>query len=216
VVEIELQYRYFGSGQLVVPIELAGFCLATSRAIDLLDTYYDTESLALRQAGCSLRLRQAQDTPQPLLIFKGPARRRRDGAKERQEIEVPIDHLPGGGEEIARTLAEVDLLARIAKGASLERDAELHEIGRLANRRSSHVYTQGLHRLEATWDRLTYPVGESEVRLEVEAHSRASGRYLARADRELRSLFAADLVPAPQGKSRELCARLYPELLEAA
>jgi hypothetical protein len=163
-----------------------------------------------------LRLRQAHDAPQPLVIFKGAARRRRDGAKERQEIEVPIDHLPSGGEEIGETLWEADLLATIAKRVSLNRDVELHEIGRLANSRSSHSYVQGLHRLEATWDRLTYPVGESEVRLEVEAHSRASGRYLERADRELRSLFGDDLAEARQGKSRELCGRLYPDLLEAA
>ena len=38
---------------------------------------------------------------------------------------------------------------------------------------------------------------------------------LARADAELRQLFGDDLVQAERGKVRELCERLYPELVSA-
>jgi hypothetical protein len=36
----------------------------------LLDTYYDTETLDLRQAGCSLGIQQAEHSAQPRLTFK--------------------------------------------------------------------------------------------------------------------------------------------------
>jgi hypothetical protein len=39
--------------------------------------------------------------------------------------------------------------------------------------------------------------------------------YLEEADAELRRLFGDDLVPAERGKVRELCDRLYPELVAA-
>jgi CYTH domain len=215
-VEIELQYVYRGEEPLLVPTRLAGFPLAGSRATDLLDTYFDTRELDLRRAGCSLRLRRALDAPQPLLVFKGPAQRRPDGAKEREEIEVPTDRVPGGGAELEAVLEEEGVWQLAQAASGLDGGLQIQEIGRLANARSSHDYVHGLHRLELTWDRLEYPVGERQVRLEVEAHSRSSGRYLEQAREELEALFGKALVPARQGKSRELCVRLYPELLEAA
>jgi hypothetical protein len=213
--EIELQFLYRGGEPLLLPTHLAGFPLADSRATDLLDTYFDTRELDLRRAGCSLRLRQGLGAPQPLLVFKGPAQRREDGAKEREEVEVPTDRVPKDGAELATVLEDEALWETIHRASGLD-GLELHEIGRLSNSRSSHDYVHGLHRLELTWDRLEYPVGEREVRVEVEAHSRSSGRYLGQAGEELRAIFGKDLVPARQGKSRELCVRLYPELLEAA
>ena len=77
------------------------------------------------------------------------------------------------------------------------------------------MYANGLHRLELTWDRLAYPIGPPETRLEVEARNEAAARFLDRVDEELRGLFGKSLRPASQGKSRELCERLYPELLAA-
>jgi hypothetical protein len=39
-------------------------------------------------------------------------------------------------------------------------------------------------------------------------------RTLGRADAELQELLGPDLVPAERGKVRELCERLYPELVD--
>ena len=47
--EIELQYLYTGSEPLVIPVELAGFALANSASFDIRDSFFDTDSLALRR-----------------------------------------------------------------------------------------------------------------------------------------------------------------------
>jgi adenylate cyclase class IV len=215
-VEIELQYRYVGEDAEIVPIELAGFTLAESATTDILDTYWDTPALDLRRAGCSLRIRSAHDLGRAQLVWKGPARRRPDGSKERDEVEIPLDHVPTDGDELARLLKRFHLRSTIAEAAEVDASVELHAVGELRNSRSSHVYVQGLHRLELCWDRLTYPVGPPETRVEVEVKSESAARFLAAVDAELRELFGKKLESAPHGKSRELCVRLYPELLEAA
>jgi hypothetical protein len=214
--EIELQYVYAADGAELVPIELAGFSLAESASFQILDTYYDSGALALRRAGCSLRVRQAHNLARPRLVWKGAATRRPDGAKERDETEIPLDVVPPGSEELARLLARFHLWEAIVEAADVEEGTPLHVIGELRNHRSSHTYVQGLHRLELTWDRLSYPVGPPETRIEVEARTESEARFLERVDAELRELFGTRLVPATQGKSRELCARLYPDLLDAA
>lgn len=49
----------------------------------------------------------------------------------------------------------------------------------------------------------------------MEAHSRTAERLLDQAATELRAVFADGLVEPERGKTRELCERLYPELLAA-
>lgn len=90
---------------------------------------------------------------------------------------------------------------------------ELHAIGQITNERSRHAYVQGLHRLELTWDQLEYPVGPPETRVEVEVKSKFAKRSLA--EKELNELFKADLEAPARGKVRELCTRLYPELVSS-
>ena len=74
---------------------------------------------------------------------------------------------------------------------------------------------QGLHRLELAWDRITYPVGEPEARLEVEAKRQRAARFLADVHAELLKLYGKKLVPAPHGKAKEMCRRLYPEMFRS-
>jgi hypothetical protein len=215
-VEIELQYLYDADGAELVPVELAGFALAGSTRFHLLDPYHDTEALDLRRAGCSLRVRQAHDLGAPRVVWKGAAARRADGSKERDETEIPLDEVPADGDALARLLTRFHLWEAIAAAAGIDAGTPLHAIGDLRNHRSSHTYVQGLHRLELTWDRLVYPVGPPETRVEVEARTESEARFLERVDAELRELFGRRLTPATQGKSRELCGRLYPDLLDAA
>ncbi len=212
--EIELQYVFTGGGPPVVPIDLAGFALSESSRFQVLDTYFDTPELDLRRAGCSLRVRQAQNLARPLIVFKGPAQHRDDGAKVREELEVSISVVPLDNIDLAQTLGSTGLAASVRRAADVD-GTELHQIGGLTNDRSSHVYATGLHRLELTWDCLTYPVGPRQTRLEVEATNEAAARFFDEVDDELRALFGKSLQPAEQGKSRELCLRLYPELLAA-
>lgn len=213
--EVELQFVYEGDGPLLVPVRLADLDLERSTVGFLLDTYYDTETLDLRRAGCSLRIRQSELALQPRLAFKGPSRKR-SGVKRRHELELEIDSVPADGEEVRRVLHTLQLEQTIARLAGLDGSVAPHPIGDLRSRRSHHRYVHGLHRLDLTWDELEFPTGPPQVRLEVEARSEPAERLLERAAAELRKLFGEDRLTAPaRGKTRELCERLYPELVAA-
>jgi inorganic triphosphatase YgiF len=212
-VEIELQYLYRGDRPAMIPVELADFVLGDSESYSVLDTYHDTDRLALRRSGCSLRIRSQGNLPRPLLTWKGPATRRPDGSKSREELQVALDHVPRDGNEVAAVLHRLDLWERVCARAGIDEDSEVHEIGQLRNRRSAHHYKQGMHRLELTWDSLQFPIGEPQTRIEVEVKSAAAARFLGRVDEELRALYGPALDRAPHGKTKELCLRLYPELM---
>jgi len=213
-VEVELQFLYLGDGPPLVPTRLADLELTRSRPIMVIDTYYDTVLLELRRNGCSLRIRQADDAIRPCLTLKGPSRKR-SGAKRRYEGEVEIGRLPAEVEDMRALLQELGLFGELRRLAGIEPGGELRPIGALRNRRSHHRYEHGLHRLDLTWDELEYPTGPNETRLEVEARSELAERLLAQASTELSSLYKDELVSPKRGKTRELCERLYPELLAA-
>jgi hypothetical protein len=212
--EVELQYVYRGAARLVVPTLLAELELAKSRAISLVDTYYDTERLDLRRNGCSLRIRQEENAIQPILTLKGPSRKR-TGAKQRYEAEIVVEWTPPEIEDMDALLSEVGLLEKARSLAKLPEEPGLVAVGALRNRRSEHRYEHGLHRLDLSWDSLEFPTGPPETRLEVEARSTTAERLLARAAADLDAIFGGDLVEPAKGKTRELCERLYPELLVA-
>jgi inorganic triphosphatase YgiF len=212
--EVELQFLYRGRGPLLVPIRLADLELRRSNATVLLDTYFDTESLELRRAGCSLRIRQSEAEDRPRLTFKGPSRKRND-VKRRHETEVEIGLSPANDSELRTLLRDLDLDRAVRRFAGLDDEAALHPIGQIRNRRSQHRYAHGLHRLDLTWDELEFPTGPEQTRLEVEAQGEGAERLLEQAAKELTGLFADDLVAPDRGKTRELCERLYPELLAA-
>jgi len=208
--EIELQYLFHGDEPLVVPAELAGFALDASAVFDIRDAFHDTPELHLRRAGCSLRIRRQSNRPAPVLTWKGPSVRRPDGAREREEIEHPLDHIPGDWREMRSTLKAAGLLKRVN---AIIGDERLALIGELENRRSTHDYVQGLHRVELCWDRLRFPIGPTQTRLELETQSKAAARFIGAFDRDLRDLFGDDLSDVDYGKAKELCLRLYPEIV---
>jgi uncharacterized protein YjbK len=212
-VEVEAQFVYLGERPLVVPISLADLELRRSRVSFLRDTYFDSESLALRRAGCSLRIREAEGSSHPYLTFKGPSRKRRH-VKRRHETEVKMKTLPATSEDLLSALHDVGVEAQIGRFASLSADL-LRPIGQLRNRRSTYRYEHGLHRLDLTWDELEFPTGSPQIRMEVEAKAEPAERLLQQAAEELLALFDDKLVPPERGKTRELCERLYPELLAA-
>jgi uncharacterized protein YjbK len=209
--EVELQFVYDGDAPLVVPIRLCDLGLHSSRTRSLLDTYYDTETLALRRSGCSLRVRQAENVVRPVLTVKGPSRKRSQ-TKQRYELEVEVEQLPPEIEDMASLLDELKLMSEVRRLSGLKNGAALVPIGSLRNRRSEHRYRHGLHRLHLTWDELEYPTGPPELRLEVEAASPHAERLLEQAADELRALLGDTLRAPRRGKTRELCSRLYPDL----
>ncbi len=215
-VEIELQYLYRSTDAMMVPAELAGFALAESLTFEIVDSFWDTPEFRVRRSGCSLRIRRQSNLPHPLLTWKGPTERREDGARQREEVEVPIDHVPVDSAEFISLIHRYKLWELIAEPADLPDDVELENIGELKNRRSSHLYVNGLHRLELTWDRVTYPAGDPEARLEVEAKRQRAARFMGDIDAELRQLYGRKLEPARHGKAKELVIRLYPEAFAAA
>ena len=212
--EIELQYLYTGTEPLMVPAELATFSLATSAVFDIRDTFFDTPDLDLRRAGCSLRIRRQSNLPAPFLTWKGSSVRRPDRAREREEIEFVVDHIPAVGSEMLQMVEAADLLDRMV--AVTGPAPALALIGELENRRSTHDYVQGMHHVELCWDRLRFPLGPPQIRLELETMSDAAGRFIGDFDAELRQIFNGDLVDAEYGKAKELCVRLYPELFKSA
>lgn len=210
--EIELQYLYRSDDALLVPAELAGFVLAESQSFEIMDSFFDAHDLSLRLAGSSVRVRQQSNLPRPILTWKGPSERREDGARQREEVEVPIDHMPTTGEALVAALRHYALWDTILETSGLAGELALEPIGKIQNRRTTHLFVQGLHRLEMAWDRISYPVGQPEVRLEVEAKRQAAARYLGDVDRQLRSMYGKTLQPAPHGKAKEMCTRLYPDV----
>jgi uncharacterized protein YjbK len=212
--EVELQFLFRGEGPLMVPVLLGDLELRRSRVANILDTYYDSPLLELRRSGCSVRVRQAENVVAPLLTLKGPSKLR-SGAKRRYEVEVEIDRLPSQIPDMATMLRSLGLLRKLERLGKLAPPVELVPIGILRNRRSEHRYEHGLHRLDLTWDELEFPAGPPEIRLEVEARSATAERLLEQAARELRAAFGDCLDTPERGKTRELCERLYPELLAA-
>jgi uncharacterized protein YjbK len=190
--------------------------LAGSTSFEIVDAYFDTADLALRRAGSSLRIRRQTNLPAPVLTWKGPATRRPDGAKEREEVEIPLDHVPADGRDVAAQLERFRLWDGVSAMTAVTPDVALEGIGELRNRRSAHLYVQGLHQLELTWDRLTYPVGKPEVRLEVEVKRRWCGRAPRRRRRRAAIPVRQAARPDAVRQVHELARRLYPRRSAAA
>src|SRR4051794_4163394 len=103
----------------MIPVALSDFVLGDSQVYAVLDTYPDTDRLALRRAGCSLRIRSQGNLPHPLLTWKGPATRHADGSKSRDELQVAIDHVPRDGTEGKALLERLDLWDRVCARARM-------------------------------------------------------------------------------------------------
>jgi putative Mg2+ transporter-C (MgtC) family protein len=204
--EVELQYVYLGDDTAVVPVRLAGALLSRSRSVEIVDVYFDTDELLLRRARCSLRVRQ-ETGRRPQLIWKGPSEQA-GGAKRRDEREAPIDRVPRSGHDVRMLLHHVELWDTASRSVPGLDGQELRPLGELRNERSVHDYVEGSRRLELVWDRLTYPTGAPETRVEVEAKTHSAVTLLEQVDVELRAHFGQDLVRPRRGKAKELCVRV--------
>src|SRR4051794_31812595 len=204
--EAELQYIIDSDGPPIVPIELAGASLHSSHITELVDVYFDSPDLGLRKAGCPLRVR-SETGRAPRLTWKGPAMRT-GAVKQREEREVEIDHVPTAGDELRALLVRNELWNVIAQTAPAIEQHDLEPIGPLINHRSLHCYQSGSHRFELAWDRMSYPIGAPEVRIEVEAKSTSAVHLLHKVDIELHNHFGDTLQRPRRGKVKELCARL--------
>jgi inorganic triphosphatase YgiF len=184
---VEIERQWLAPDDVELPDHVGPFAAAEVEQREIVDTYLDTADFALRAGGARLRIR-VQDG-RTLATFKrsleGPA----DGVRRREEIEGAADGDPEDSEAF-----------RAARALSAD---PLVPVGTLHTARAARVYRHGAHAVEATIDRLRYPDGSRETRVEAEG------------DEESVEAFARELVqvvsgiePAATTKGAELSRRL--------
>jgi inorganic triphosphatase YgiF len=148
-VEIERQWRAHAG--LRLPPLLGAWRALAERDLRLVDHYYDTADLQLAEQRARLRVRCSDEADVATL-----KRRVSSGDRLRRRIEIEG---PCGGDPEASVAF---IAARLLTLHPLER------IGRIVTARTAHVYACGERRIEIARDRVSYPVGGDEWRLEAE------------------------------------------------
>jgi uncharacterized protein YjbK len=150
--EIERQWRSQPGVRL--PAEIGEWSCV--RALDerLLDHYFDTADMELHRRRVRLRVRRSE-----ALRYSTLKRRisTTSGLRRRVEIEGPCAHDP---ETSAAFIA--------ARLLTLQ---PFVEIGRIITARTTSVYVSQGRAVEIVRDRVTYPIGQDEWRLEVEGEA---------------------------------------------
>lgn len=196
--EWERQFLLTDPASFAHPAQLAGTVHRASVEWELSDTYLDTCDGALRRWGWTVRIRERRGAP-ALCTVKGPKTRHAHGIAGRAERETPM---AGRDLDACRDVlgASPELVAIIG---GLER---LEVVGTLHNARIAHEYACPYRgALELVVDRLHYPVGPDEHRVEVE---------LKDGPLELLEIAAAECAAHPaltdprRGKRKELVRRL--------
>jgi inorganic triphosphatase YgiF len=186
---IEIERQWLASDDVVLPDAVGPFAGEAVEQREIVDTYLDTADRAIRAGGGRLRLRTQNG--RRLATFKqslaGPA----DGVRRREEIESDVGDEP---EECTAFAA--------ARAHSTQ---PLVEVGTLRTVRSARRYRHGELAVEAVVDRLRYPDGSSETRVEAEGDEPSVVAFSAELERAL-----PGLAPAATTKGAELGRRLGP------
>jgi inorganic triphosphatase YgiF len=184
---VEIERQWLAPDDVELPDRIGPFEAAEVEQREIVDTYLDTAEFALREGGARLRIR-VQDGRR-LATFKrsleGPA----DGVRRREEIEGAADGDPEASDAF-----------RAARGLSTD---ALVAVGTLHTARSARAYRHGSHVVEATIDRLRYPDGSSETRVEAEGDEQSVEAFA----RELEHVVTG-IEPAATTKGAELSRRL--------
>ena len=104
--ERELKFSPGALFQLPDLNAIEGVHAGDPETIRLQAVYFDTDDLALRRAGCTLRIRVDDSTATAVVTWKGPAKRRGKNHKRRPEVELPVESVPDTGEELTQLLAK--------------------------------------------------------------------------------------------------------------
>lgn len=204
---LELELRFLRPKQFTCPDRLAGLELVSSSRAVHRDHYYDAADNKgrpiLQRKSCSLRVRK-QGPEQALLTFKQRAEQSSTGVARLEtqgELYGPVvcdELLP----------ATVNHLSHPALNAArrLVGDHQLVELFTISCDRTDHVYRGREGELVLSEDRITYPDGSHEERIEVEL-VRGGPELLVKAERKLRRRHSA-LRVASRGKHNEARRRL--------
>jgi inorganic triphosphatase YgiF len=184
---VEIERQWIAPDDVELPDRIGPFEATDVEQRSITDTYLDTPESALREGGARLRIR-VQDGRR-LATFKrsleGPA----DDTRRREEIEGAADGDP-----------ELSEAFRAARALSAD---PLVPVGTLHTARSARDYRDGSHVVEATIDRLRYPDGSRETRVEAEGDEESVEAFA----RELEQVVLG-IVPAATTKGAELSRRL--------
>jgi inorganic triphosphatase YgiF len=147
--EIERQWRAHAA--LRLPFAIGAWQSVEEREQRLVDHYYDTADLQLAGRRARLRVRRSDDAEVATL-----KQRVSSGGRERRRIEIEGPY-EGDPETSVAFIA-----ARLLTLHPLER------LGRIVTARTTRVYGLGDRRVEVARDRVSYPVGADEWRVEAE------------------------------------------------
>jgi inorganic triphosphatase YgiF len=184
---VEVERQWIAPDDVALPAQVGPFAGGDDEEREIVDTYLDTADRAIREGGGRLRLRVQNG--RRLATFKrsleGPA----DGIRRREELEDEVGDDPEASAPFRA--------ARAIAGGPLE------EVGTLRTARTAREFRHGDLVVEATIDRLRYPDGSTETRVEAEGDEDAVAAFA----RELERVLPA-LRPAATTKGGELARRL--------
>ena len=181
--EIERQWR--ARHDLVLPEAIGAWQAVDDGEHRLVDHYYDTADLTLAGQRARLRVRRTGYAEVATLKRRVPSGGR---LRRRIEIEGPFDADP-----------ETSVAFVAARLLTLH---PLGPIGRIVTARTTRVYARDERTVEIAHDRVSYPVGGDEWRLEAEGRA-ADVREIAR----LLERMALGLAPVRRGKVQTLLRR---------
>ena len=148
-VEVERQWRAHAS--LRLPAAIGNWRLVDALEERLVDHYYDTTDLELHAQRVRLRVRRSDSLRYSTLKRRLSSS---EGLRRRIEIESRCDD----DHEASAAFVAARLLTL----------RPLAEIGRIVTARATHLYAHDDRCVEVVRDRVSYPVGEDEWRLEAE------------------------------------------------
>jgi inorganic triphosphatase YgiF len=151
----------------------------------LIDRYYDTADLELHRLRARLRVRRSESRTCSTLKRRISSS---GGLRRRIEIEGPCMADPE--DSIAFVAARLLTLHPLA------------EMGRIVTARATHIYARGDRAVEVVRDRISYPVGEDEWRLEAEGEADDVTELAAQLER-----LSLGLAPVRRGKVQTLLRR---------
>jgi hypothetical protein len=210
----EHELRFLRPKRFEVPGRLAGLPFAETKPNPHRDWYFDAlvdGTAALRAARCSMRVRRRADGS---LTATFKIKLSTDGARTvRREIEHQL-FCPACDQRGCLVCQEPSALLSAASGPAIEAarsvigDRPFAHLFTVLNDRVDHHYRDedGNH-LCLSEDRLTYPDGSGEQRVEVE-HVAGSRKLLDRAEKELRGSYRK-IRAAPRGKLSEARKRMH-------
>lgn len=184
---IEIERQWIAPDDVELPDRIGPFEAGEVEQRTIVDTYLDSADKDLREGGGRLRIRVQNG--RRLATFKRSLEGAADGVRRREEVEGPADGDP-----------ELSDAFRAARCLCSE---PLQPVGTLHTDRTAREYRHGSFVVEAVIDRLRYPDGSEETRVEAEGDEESVEAFA----RELTHVIAG-IEPAATTKGAELSRRL--------